>query len=589
MVKRKVVQEVKTRDIRRQQLFNFGLIILVILAVNVIGNFLFTRFDLTSEKRYTLAPETKKLLQSLNDIVYFRVYLEGEFPAGFKKLRRETKEMLDEFRAYSKYIDYEFIDPMSGASRQEIDETIQLLIDNGLRPTDLQIQTTSGREQKVIFPGAMVMYRDNEFPLDLLDDQLNTPAEVVLNNSIQNLEFKMADMIRKLSQLQKPAIAFIEGHGELTEADVHDITQTLLQNYRVDRIEIGGRINALARRSEPDQEGNVRILPNYQAIIIAKPTQAFDEKDKFIIDQYIMHGGKVLWLIDPVLATMDSLQLNESTVGVDLDVKLDDQLFKYGVRLNKNLVLDLNAVSIPLRTGQVGGQAQIEFFPWFYFPMLNQASNHPVVRNINAIKADFVSSIDTTFVDGIRKTPLLRTSNYTRTVSTPALISLTMLRDKPDERMYNKGGQITAYLLEGTFSSLYANRMPPEITGSRDIGFKEQSIPTSMIVVADGDIIRNQFHVPQGYPLPLGFDQYTRQTYGNKDFILNAISYLADESSLIGIRSRELKIRLLDMSKINSSRLHWQLINIVIPVIVVILFGLTLVIRRKRKYSQRVK
>lgn len=589
MVKRKVVQEVKTRDIRRQQLFNFGLIILVILAVNVIGNFLFTRFDLTSEKRYTLAPETKKLLQSLNDIVYFRVYLEGEFPAGFKKLRRETKEMLDEFRAYSKYIDYEFIDPMLGASRQEIDETIQLLIDNGLRPTDLQIQTTSGREQKVIFPGAMVMYRDNEFPLDLLDDQLNTPAEVVLNNSIQNLEFKMADMIRKLSQLQKPAIAFIEGHGELTEADVHDITQTLLQNYRVDRIEIGGRINALARRSEPDQEGNVRILPNYQAIIIAKPTQAFDEKDKFIIDQYIMHGGKVLWLIDPVLATMDSLQLNESTVGVDLDVKLDDQLFKYGVRLNKNLVLDLNAVSIPLRTGQVGGQAQIEFFPWFYFPMLNQASNHPVVRNINAIKADFVSSIDTTFVDGIRKTPLLRTSNYTRTVSTPALISLTMLRDKPDERMYNKGGQITAYLLEGTFSSLYANRMPPEITGSRDIGFKEQSIPTSMIVVADGDIIRNQFHVPQGYPLPLGFDQYTRQTYGNKDFILNAISYLADESSLIGIRSRELKIRLLDMSKINSSRLHWQLINIVIPVIVVILFGLTLVIRRKRKYSQRVK
>lgn len=587
MVKRKEVQKIKTKDIRRQQLFNFGLILLVLIAVNVISNFVFTRFDLTTEKRYTLAPETKNLLRSLDDIVYFRVYLEGEFPAGFKKLRRETKEMLDEFRAYSKFVSYEFIDPMAGSSRQEVDETVQLLVESGLRPTDLQIQTSSGREQKVIFPGAMVMYRDNEFPLDLLDDQLNTPAEVVLNNSIQNLEFKLADMIRKISQLQKPAIAFTEGNGELSDAELHDITQTLLQNYRVDRIEIGGRINALTRRSEPDADGNVRILKNYEAVVIAKPTQAFDEKDKFIIDQYIMHGGKVLWLIDPVVASMDSLQMNESTVGVDLDLKLDDQLFKYGVRLNKNLVLDLNAASIPLRTGQVGGQAQIEFFQWFYFPLLNQASGHPIVRNINAIKADFVSSVDTTFVDDVKKIPLLRTSNYSRTVGTPALISLTMLRDKPDERMYNKGGQITAYLLEGQFNSLYENRMPPEITESMDIGFKETSEPTAMIVVADGDMIRNQFHVPQGYPLPLGFDQYTRQTFGNKDFILNAISYLADESGLIGIRSRELKIRLLDMSKVNSSRFHWQMINIVAPVAVVLLFGMLLALLRKRKYSRK--
>ncbi len=576
----------KAKDIRKNNLIEFALVVVVILVLNVIGAFLFTRFDLTSEKRYTLAPTTKNLLKSVNDYVYFRVYLEGDFPAGFKKLRRETKEMLDEFRAYNKFIEYEFINPMAGSNKQDVDETIKVLVERGLQPTDLQVRTAEGMQQKVIFPGAMVMYRDKELPLDLLESQINTPAETVLNNSIQNLEFKLAEVIRKLAQLQKPAIAFTEGNGELNEGDVHDVTQTLLRNYRVDRIIIGGRISALTRRSEPDSEGNVRILPNYQAIIIAKPSIPFEERDKFIIDQYIMYGGKVLWLIDPVLASMDSLQMSESTIGIDMDTRLDDQLFKYGVRLNKNLVLDLNSASIPLRTGQVAGQAQIEYFRWHYFPLLGQASNHPIVRNINAIKADFTSSIDTVLVDYVLKTPLLKTSDYSRTVGTPALITLAMLRDKPDERMYNKKGQATAYLLEGTFPSLFSNRMPPEITGSKDIGFLETSKPTAMIVVADGDIIRNQFHIPQGYPLPLGFDQFTRQTYGNKDFILNAISYLADESSLVSIRSRELKIRLLDMSKVNSTRLQWQVINILVPVAIVLIFGIVLAILRKKRYAR---
>ncbi|MCK9447658.1 MAG: gliding motility-associated ABC transporter substrate-binding protein GldG [Bacteroidales bacterium] len=589
MVKKGKEIAVRSKELRGQQWLGFVLIIVSIFAVNIIGGYVFTRFDLTAEKRYTLAPETKRLLRSLDDIVFFRVYLEGEFPAGFKRLRREAKEMLDEFRAYSKYVEYEFIDPMEGATPQEVKETVNQLIEQGLQPTDLQIQTTAGREQKVIFPGAMVMYRDQELPLDLLEEQLNTPPEIVLNNSIQNLEFKMADMIRKITLKQKPSIAFITGHGELSETGVHDITQTLSQNYRVERIEIGGKVYALIHRSEPDEDGNIRIIPEYEAIIIAKPQSAFDEKDKFIIDQYIMHGGKVLWLIDPVIASMDSLQDNESTVAIDLDLKLDDMFFKYGLRLNKNLVLDLNSAQIPLRTGQLGTQAQIEFFRWYYFPLLNQASNHPMVRNINAIKADFVSSIDTTFADGIKKIPLLRSSPYSRVSATPALISLAMLRDQPDERMYNRGPQITAYLLEGEFESLYKNRMPPEIADSKEMGFREQSFPTSMIVVADGDMILNQFHVPKGYPLPLGFDQYTRRTYGNKDFLLNAISYLADESGLISIRSRELKLRLLDESKVRKERLTWQLINIVIPVLLVFLIGLLLTVRRKRKFAVHKK
>lgn len=577
----------KSKDIRRDNLLSFGLILVIIVVANIISSYLFTRIDLTSEKRYTLAPATKALLRSVDDYVFFRVYLEGDFPAGFKKLRRETKEMLDEFRAYNKLIGYEFVNPLATGNARETEEAIKTLTDKGLRPTELQVRATDGAQQKLIFPGALVMYRDKELPLDLLDQQLNTPPEMVINNSVQNLEFKLADIIRKLSQLQKPAVAFIEGHGELNEAELHDLTQALLPNYRVDHITIAGRIYALTRRSDPDANGNVRILPNYEAIIIAKPSQPFDEKDKFIIDQYIMYGGKVLWLVDPVFASMDSLQMNESTVGVDLDLKLDDMFFKYGLRLNKNLVLDVSSASIPLRTGQVGGQAQIEFFRWPYFPLLNQASNHPIVRNINSIKSDFVSSIDTTSAENIRKTPLLKTSDYSRISLTPVLISLAMLRENPDPRMYNKPGQITAYLLEGTFSSLFANRIPPEIAESREIGFKEESKPTAMIVVADGDIARNQFHVPRGYPLPLGYDQYTRRTYGNKDFMLNAISYLADETQLISIRSREIKMRLLDTNKANENRLNIQIINLVIPVVIVILIGIALGLRRKKRYQRR--
>jgi ABC-2 type transport system permease protein len=450
----------------------------------------------------------------------------------------------------------------------------------------LQVRTKDGMQQLIIFPGAIVFYRDRELPVDLLEAQLNMPPEAVLNISIQNLEFKIADVIHKLSLLQKPGIAFIEGHGEWNESDVFDITQSLGRNYRVERITIDGQISALTRRSEPDSQGNVSILKNFEAIIIANPIEAFTEEDKFIIDQYIMRGGKVIWLIDPVLTSMDSISTGESTVGIENKLNLDDQLFKYGVRLNKNLVLDLNSAAIALRTGQVGNQPQIDFFRWHYFPLLNPASNHPVVRNMNSIKGQFVSSLDTVMVDGVRKTPLLRTSDYSRISSVPVLVTLAMLNEKPDEKLYNKKGLNVAYLLEGTFSSLYAQRMPPEIEESIEIGFLANSQPTAMIVVADGDIIRNQFHVPQGYPLPLGYDQYTRQTYGNKDFLLNAVSYLVDDIGLVAIRSRELKIRLLDTTKVNATRLKWQVINTALPVVVVLLFGLLFSYLRKRKYAR---
>ena len=571
----------------RKWITAFVVTLVIIAAVNTIGSFVFTRFDLTAEKRYTLSDTTKETLRNLDDYVYFKVYLEGDFPAGFKKLRRETKEMLDEFRAYSKYIDYEFINPSADADQNELAETYQTLYQQGLNPTNLIEQNPDGStSQMVIWPGALVSYRnDTEIAIDLLESQLGQSSEEALNASMQNLEYRLLDAIVKVTRAQKPSIGFIEGHGELDENDVYDITQALKKNYNVTRGEIAGQVDALISRYE-DSKGEVHANIKFDLLVIAKPTEPFDERDKFLLDQYIMHGGKVLWLVEPVFATMDSLTSQESTVGVDQDLNLDDMLFRYGVRLNRNLLLDMNCAALPIRTGQVAGQAQLEFYRWFYFPLAQAASNHPMVRHLNAVKMDFVSSIDPTTSEGnVVKTPLLKTSDYTKVSGTPVFISLAMLRQSPDKRMFPSRSQNVAYLLKGTFPSLYANRINPEIEESKEMDFLAESVPTSMIVVADGDVIRNQIDVINKKPLPLGYDQYTQNTYGNKDFIENAISYLVDGENLIAIRSREFKIRLLDPDKKVHQRLRWQLVNILVPVGSVILFGLVMAFVRKKKYS----
>ena len=580
--------ENKRKNLKKNQIVAFLITIAIVVLVNVIGSYLFTRFDLTSEKRYTLSPTTKETLNNLNDYVYFKVYLEGDFPAGFKKLRRETKEMLDEFRAYSKYIDYEFINPAESGNDAEIRETYSQLYQAGLNPTNLSVRNNDGSSQElVIWPGALVSYRNNtEIAIDLLENQIGQSSEDALNASMLNLEFRLVDAIKKVTRLDKPHIAFLDGHGELSNEELADIAQTLGQKYNVERKTINGQIDALMHRTQ-DTTRDVKVFPSYDAIIIAKPTQPFDEKDKFLIDQYIMHGGKVLWLVEPVFATMDSLQNQESTIGIEQNLNLDDMLFKYGVRLNRDLLLDLTCAQMPIRTGQVGGQAQLEFFRWYYFPLLQAASEHPMVRNMNAIKADFVSSIDaTTSANGIEQIPLLKTSNYTKVSGAPVFISLAMLRQAPDQRMFGSKGKNVAYLLKGSFPSLYANRIPQEIVDDQATDFLEESEETAMIVVADGDIIRNQFDIRTHKPLPLGFDQYTGITYTNKEFIENAISYLVDGEGLIDIRSRELKIRLLDATKVSKERVKWQVINTVIPIALIIVLGLVMAFVRKKKYSK---
>ncbi len=576
------------KNLRNTNLSGLLLGLLIIVLANIISSYLNFRLDLTAEKRYTLSPATKKMLSEINDLVFFRVYLYGDYPAGFKRLERETRDMLNEFRAFNKNIEYKFINPSESQDNKERELIYRQLVDKGLEPTDLQVRTNDGTSQRIIFPGAIVSFQGKEIPLSLLSSQRGTPPEEILNNSVENLEFVLADAIRKLVTKIRPNIAFIEGHGELNRHETADARAALNDYYVVERVRLDGRLNALTDRIEVDS-ATTRVRNKYEAIIIAKPDSAFSDKDKFIIDQFIMRGGRVLWLIDPVQTSMDSLQANRQTLGITRDLNLADMFFKYGFRINNELVMDLNALSIPVKTGQIGNEPKFEFFPWYFFPIITPQSTDPIVRNLNAIKTEFVSSID--FVQSassVEKSVLLTTSRYSRTVRTPAMISLDILGQRVDERLYDKPNIPVAARIEGEFESLFKNRLPAEIASDKDIDFRENSQPTKMIVVADGDVIRNQMQFSQGnyLPLPLGYDRYTGQQFGNKDLILNVMNYLTDDSGLISIRSRELKIRLLDKTRIESQRVYWQVLNIGLPVILVLLFGLVQVAIRKKKYAK---
>lgn len=578
----------RKKNIRKRNIVQLGLAIILIILINIISSFVFTRFDLTAERRYTLSNATKHILKKLDDIVFFKVYLEGDLPPGFRRLSNETREMLNEFRAYSDNIQYEFVDPSANPNTKERNDTYRLLAERGLLPTDLRTTKKGQSSQLIIFPGTIVTYKGREVPVQLLMTQLGQDPNKVLNNSIQTLEYNLASAIQKLTTTIRPRVAFIEGEGELSALETLDLQNTLSEYYNVERIKINQKINSLALRMKTDSV-NDQLINKFQTIIIAKPTKPFDEKDKFLIDQFIMRGGRVLWVIDPVFASMDSLGKYSSTMGIVNETNLTDQLYNYGVRLNNNLVLDLNAIQIVIKTGQIGNQPQLDYFPFYYFPLLVPYQRHPIVNGLNLVRTEFVSTLDTVPVPGVKSTYLLSTSPYSRIVNAPVYIDLEILKKEPDPAMYNIGPQPVAVLLEGIFTSAYLFRIPPELEQNKDLAYRNKSKPTKMIVIADGDVVKNQFEVSQGYPLPLGYDQWTRQSFGNKDFIMNAINYLCDDSGLITVRARELKLRLLDSSKVSSRRLFWQLLNIVVPVGLVLLFGFIKFRIRRMRYSRSIR
>ncbi len=554
-------------------LIQLGIALVIIFLLNYAGTFIFHRFDLTSEKRYSLSPATKELLEKLDDVVLVKVYLEGEFPAGFKRLRNETKEMLDEFRAYAgDNVQYEFINPSESPDEKKRNEVYQHLFKQGLQPTNLTVKEEGGKSQQIIFPGAIFSYKGKEISVQLLKSRLGVGSEEMLNSSIQQLEYEFSNCIRKLSNPIKLKVAFIKGHGELDQKHTSDIARSLDEYYSLREVLINENIHAL--------EG-------YDAAIIAKPDSSFSEKDKFILDQFVMHGGKLMWFIDPVFAEMDSLQNKLGmTFGISNPINLDDMLFKYGVRLNDNLIEDLQAAPIPIVTGYSGNQPQQNLFPWYFMPLIVPENVHPIVNNLNAIKFEFASTIDTIGNAGIKKTILLRTSKYTKLLVAPVRISLGIVQQEPKQEQFNKRFEAVAVLLEGKFESVFKNRIAPAIANSSEIKFKPQSSPTKMIIVSDGDVIKNGVSKSSGKVYPLGFDRYTNQMYGNTNFILNSMNYLTDNSGLISIRSRELSLRLLDKEVLKSQKIFWQIINTVVPVLLILLFGMVQYYVRKRKYTR---
>lgn len=560
------------KQIKRISILGFILLLVVILLVNMLASFVFTRIDLTSEKRFTLSQATKNELASLQDIVYFKVYLSGDLPAGFQRLSTATRDMLNEMRQYAKgNLEYEFIDPAALEDEKQRNELYKQLSERGLQPTNLQESETDRSSQRILFPGAILNYRAQEQPLQLLKDRIGSSSEEMLNNSIQGLEYEIINAIRKITTLEQKKIGFLRGQNELDKYRVADIVQTLNTSYKVSGVTINQKLDA---------------LKNYECIIIAKPDSAFDEKDKFIIDQYIMNGGKVLWLVDNMIADMDSLARQNQFVSVASNLNIEDMLFRYGVRINTNLVLDLQGAPIPMLTGYVGNKPQTSFLPWFYFPLVIPTSKHPIVNNLNGVRFQFASSIDTLANKEIKKTVLLQSSEFSRTVGSPAVVDLEQMKKKPESKQFNKGYQPLAVLLEGKFLSNYANRIPAAIANDSAIAFKESGIENRMIVVADGDVIKNDYRKSSESVFPLGYDRYTGQFYGNKSFILNCVDYLCEGPRLMTLRQKEFRLRLLDKQRLEGNMLSIKLFNVILPVALILLYAMLRMYQRKKKYAK---
>jgi ABC-2 type transport system permease protein len=565
---------------KRRDTSRFALFIAIVLLVNVIGGLKFFRIDLTAEKRYTLSDATLNMLESIQDVMLVKVYLAGEFPAGFQRLEIETKQMLDEFRAYNPNIQYSFLDPSENDTEEETATQYQQLQFKGLKPYQLSIKNSDGNSVKTIFPGAILNYGEKEAAALLLLDQLGASPENQINSSIENLEFTLANAIRSLLADEKPLVGFLQGHDELGPRDIADFAKSISANYNADLFNIREFKSDSISKSISIAQQQVR-LNRFDAMVIAKPQKAFNNLDKYLLDQFIMNGGKTIWLLDAAVASMDSLSNASQFMSLPLfdRLQLNDMLFKYGVRVNTDLVTDLVGAG-------VNDQKNIR--PWVYFPMVMPQVNHPIAKDLNAIWLRFASSLDTVMASGIKKTVLLRSSPYSSRLATPHIVSLSKLYDPPPRRQFRESGIPLAVLLEGKFSSLFKNRLTPK-AGSEKLKTKEESSQNQMLVVSDGDIILNQFNlvnpnIPKGAPLPLGYDQYTNTQYGNKDFLVNALDYMLDDKGLIAIRSRELRIRLLDLEQIKEERLYWQLLNTLLPLLLLLLMALANTWWRRKKY-----
>lgn len=545
----------------RNPVMKIFLSIVILIVVNFLAGNFNQRLDITKDKRYTLSETTKQIVNNILEPAVIKVYLEGDFPSEFKRLQIETALHLEELNVLNKNIKFRFIEPLDNAEK---------LIKSGLQPSRLSVQEGGKVSEAVIFPWATIEYQNKIENISLLASNSSGTQEEQLQSSIENLEYAFSDAIYKVSIDDKQKIAILKGNGELEDIFLAGFLSRLKQYYKLAPFTLDSVKN--------NPQGSLELLTTFDLAIIAKPTEKFTEEEKFTLDQYIMNGGKTLWLIDNVNAELDSLMLTGQSLAFNRDLNLTDLLFSYGVRVNYDLVKDINSSTIRLASGNVGNQTQFQDFLWSYFPLINTNNNHPVTKNIDPVNLQFSNSLDT-LKNRIQKTILLQSSAFSKPIGTPHLIELDEVAKKPIQEDYNNGNQILGVLLEGAFTSAYANRVKPFETNLS----KNKSDTNKMVIIADGDIIANQVH--QGQPLDLGVDKWTNMRYGNAPFLMNTVNYMLDDSGLLQLRSKSIQLQFLDKQKAFEERNFWQFINIVLPLIILAIVGFTYHFLRKRKYS----
>ncbi|WP_207434332.1 gliding motility-associated ABC transporter substrate-binding protein GldG [Sabulibacter ruber] len=553
---------------RRRHDWTFFLVAVgLLLVLNFVANRYFFRIDLTEDKRYTISDQTKNLLSGLQEPVQVTVYLEGEFPAGFRRLQNSTREMLEEFRLYSDgRVQYQFVDPSANTNEQARNQFYAQLAQKGLQPTNLFAQEGDKKVEKIVFPGALISAGNKETAATLLRGSQASPPEERLNQSIEGLEYELASSIRKVASTSSGRIGVLQGHGELWLPQAADFLGTLSEYYTVNRVDLS----------------QVPNLNNFNLVVLMKPTKPFSELDKYKMDQFLMRGGKLMFMVDGVRAALDSIG-EQGFLAFPYDLNLQDMLFRYGVRVNPDLVQDLNASFIPMVTGYMGNQPQTQLVPWRYYPLITNFSKLPLTRNLDAVQTRFVSSLDTVKAVGIRKSPLLWTSQYSRKRESPVSISLNDPRIDRDPSLFKENAIPIGYLLEGKFQSVFRNRPVPE---GATIPFQAEGKPSQIVVFSDGDLGANDVDPRSGRPLELGFDRYTRARFANKELLKNVADYLLDEKGLIELRGKEIKLRPLDKAKLRDERTKWQAINLGIPLVLLLAFGAVKFWLRKRKYAR---
>jgi ABC-2 type transport system permease protein len=539
-----------------------GLVIVVLL--NLIGSFYFFRLDLTEEKRYSIKPSTHELLKNLEEPVYVEVFLEGDLNAGFRRFQKSIRETLEEFRVYSDgKVQYTFTNPSAAMGQKAQSEFMNELASKGIQVLPVIENKDGQRTEKLVFPGALVSGGGLETGVMLFKGNRTQNSQEVLNQSIEGVEYELANAIHKLVNTNRKKIGFTSGHGELDSLQIASLKSALNDQYDLESISTNNSIG------------------DFAVVIVAKPTKAFSEKDKFELDQFVMRGGRILFLLDQLDAKMDSAS-SENYFAFPYDLKLDDQLFKYGVRINQDLIQDRVSSKYPVVVGNAGNRPQVMQMDWPFFPLINNYTSHPITQNMDAVLARFVSSMDTVKANGIKKTPLLFSSAYSRKVSSPVQVSINDLRKNVDPEKFNGGPISIAYLLEGKFTSLYKNRFLPENVDQKKFIETGES---KIIVISDGDLARNDVNPRNNQPQQLGRDPFSNYTFANQELLRNMVAYLTDENGLINARTKEIKIRPLDKQKIRESKSYWQAINLIAPLVLLIALGLARSFWRRKKYA----